>query len=159
MSRATDASKPARPIRVMPPVYFFGGIVSMAALHALLPGMVLLARPWNWLGLAPLAGGLLLGGLAAWLFARHKTTIKPGHVSTSLLTSGPYRRTRNPIYLGMTIALAGVALLLGSLTPWPVLPVFVGLIAWNVIPVEEAMMGETFGAEYEQYRARVRRWI
>ena len=75
------------------------------------------------------------------------------------MTDGPYRLTRNPIYVGMVLVLAGVALLLGGIAEWFVLPVFIWLIARNVIPVEESMLEERFGQEYQEYRARVRRWI
>jgi protein-S-isoprenylcysteine O-methyltransferase Ste14 len=145
-------------VRVMPPVYLFVAIVAMIALQVVFPGSTPLAS-WRWLGLAPLIGGLLLGGSAARLFRKHETTIKPGQVSNSLMTDGPYRFTRNPIYVGMVFLLVGVALLLGGLTPWLIVPVFILLIARNVIPVEEAMLDERFGPEYRDYRARVRRWI
>lgn len=143
----------------MPPVYLFAGIVAMAVLHWLLPGAVILPSPWRWLGALPLVGGLAFGLSAVRLFAKYKTTIKPGQTSSHLMTDGPFRASRNPIYVGMTLILAGVAMMFGSATPWLVLPVFVWLIARNVIPVEEALMADVFGADYEQYRARVRRWI
>jgi protein-S-isoprenylcysteine O-methyltransferase Ste14 len=118
-----------------------------------------LPPPWRWLGLAPLIGGLLLGAWAVRLFRKHETTIRPGQVSNRLMTNGPYRFTRNPIYVGMVLVLVGVALLLASLTPWLVVPVFICVIAINVIPVEEAMLAERFAQEYHDYCARVRRWI
>jgi protein-S-isoprenylcysteine O-methyltransferase Ste14 len=145
-------------IRVMPPVYLLAAILAMIALHMLLPGGSL-PPLWRWLGLAPLLGGLLLGALAARLFRRHDTTIKPGQVSNRLMVEGPYRFTRNPIYVGMVLVLAGIALLLGAATPWLIPLVFVWLIASNVIPVEEVMLEERFGREYHDYRERVRRWI
>ncbi len=156
----TVAPAPVKPrIRIVPPVYLLAAIIGMVLFHNFAPGMMLIPRPWNWLGIIPVASGLLLGGFAARLFARHKTTIKPGHVSSSLLTSGPFRRSRNPIYVAMTILLIGVAILCGSVTPWLLVPAFFLVIAVNVIPVEEAMMSETFGDDYERYCAQVRRWI
>ena len=145
--------------RIMPPVYLLLAILAMVALHYTLPGRQLIDGPWRWAGVAPIAAGL---GLVVWvarLFKRHDTTIKPGSVSTSLLTGGPFRISRNPIYLGMTLVLIGTAISLGSVTPWLVVPVFVAVIGWNVIPVEEAMLAESFGDEYAQYRTRIRRWI
>jgi protein-S-isoprenylcysteine O-methyltransferase Ste14 len=153
------SDKPVPRVRVMPPVYLLAAIVVMAALDWLVPGSGSLPVPWRWLGLVPLIGGLLLGGLAASRFRKHQTTIKPGQVSNLLMTDGPYRLTRNPIYVGMVLVLAGVALLLGGLAEWFVLPVFIWLIARNVIPVEESMLEERFGQEYHDYRASVRRWI
>jgi protein-S-isoprenylcysteine O-methyltransferase Ste14 len=153
------SESPAPRVRVMPPVYLLAAIVVMAALDWLLPGGSALPVPWRWLGLVPLIGGLLLGGLAARLFRKHQTTIKPGQVSNLLMSGGPYRLTRNPIYVGMVLVLAGVATLLGGIAEWFVLPVFIWLIARNVIPVEESMLEERFGQEYHDYCARVRRWI
>jgi protein-S-isoprenylcysteine O-methyltransferase Ste14 len=153
------SDKPVPRVRVMPPVYLLAAIVAMAALHWLLPVGAALPTPGRWLGLVPLIGGLLFGGLAAIRFRKHQTTIKPGQVSNRLMIDGPYRFTRNPIYVGMVLVLAGEALLLGGLAAWFVLPVFIGLIARNVIPVEESMLEERFGQEYHDYRARVRRWI
>lgn len=146
-------------VRVMPPVYLLAAVMAMAVLDWLLPGGGVLPTPWRWLGLIPLIGGLLLGGWAARLFRKHQTTIKPGHVSNQLMCEGPYRLTRNPIYVGMVLVLAGVAALLGGVAAWFVLPVFIWVIARNVIPVEESMLTERFGQEYHDYRARVRRWI
>ena len=159
MQDANSDNGTIRPPRVFPPVYLVAAILGMIALHRFLPGAIALSGPWRWLGLVPFLGGLVLGVAAARLFAMHKTTIKPGDTSTYLLTAGPYRFSRNPIYLGMTLLLVGVAAMLGSLTPSLLVPVFIWLINRNVIPVEEAMMAATFGAEYQQFRERVRRWI
>jgi len=143
----------------MPPVYLLGAIVAMILLQRFLPGGVLMPTPWNWLGCIPLIGGLVLGGSAARLFRRFDTTIKPGQTSNQLMVVGPYRFTRNPIYVGMILLLSGMAVMLDGLTPWLILPLFVYLIMRNVIPVEESMLEETFGKEYGEYRAKVRRWV
>jgi protein-S-isoprenylcysteine O-methyltransferase Ste14 len=143
----------------MPPVYLLLGILAMIALHFLWPVRQVLEGPWRWAGVVPIALALGLGISAIRLFSRRKTTIKPGEVSTSLVTDGPFRFSRNPIYVGMTLILIGTALALGSVTPWLAVPVFVAVISWNIIPVEEGMLQEAFGDEYSQYRATVRRWI
>ena len=159
MQDASSNEKAIRPPRIFPPVYLLATILGTVALHKLAPGTVVLTSPWNWLGLVPLIVGLMLGGAAARLFWKHKTSIKPGDVSTYLLTAGPYRFSRNPVYLGMTLVLVGAAAMLGSLTPWLLVPVFVWLINRNVIPVEETMMAAGFGPEYRRYCERVRRWL
>jgi protein-S-isoprenylcysteine O-methyltransferase Ste14 len=159
MPNQADKNELVRPPRVMPPVYLLAAIIGMVALHKYLPGAILLDSPLRWLGFVPFIGGLALGGSAVRLFRKYKTTIKPGDTSTHLMTDGPYRFTRNPIYLGMVALLVGVALMLGSLTPWLIAPAFVWVINRNIIPVEEAMMAAAFGAEYEQYRAHTRRWL
>jgi protein-S-isoprenylcysteine O-methyltransferase Ste14 len=148
-----------RQLRVFPPVYLLAAILCMVALHKLLPGAILIQLPWRWLGLLPIVAAMILGGSAVRLFAKHKTTIKPGDISSRMFTGGPYRFTRNPMYLGMVVMLAGIAFMFGTLTPWLVVPVFAWLINRNVILVEETTLGATYGAEYGQYRARVRRWL
>jgi protein-S-isoprenylcysteine O-methyltransferase Ste14 len=148
-----------KPPRIMPPVYLLLAIVAMVAIHFLLPGVHLVFGYWRWAGAALILAGVGLVVRVAKVFNRHKTTIKPGEVSSHLVTDGPFRVSRNPIYLGMVLILMGMAVALGSLTPWFVVPAFVAIITRNVIPVEEAMLKDAFGETYAQYRARVRRWI
>jgi protein-S-isoprenylcysteine O-methyltransferase Ste14 len=159
MPNQLDKNELVGPPRVMPPVYLLAAIIGMVALHKSFPGATLIDSPLHWLGLAPFVGGLVLGGSAVRLFRKYKTTIKPGETSTHLMIDGPYRFTRNPIYLGMVALLVGIALMLGSLTPWLTLPAFIWVIDRNIIPVEEMLMAAAFGAEYEQYRAQTRRWL
>jgi protein-S-isoprenylcysteine O-methyltransferase Ste14 len=151
--------KTVRPPRIFPPVYLLAAILGIVALHILLPGAIVMPGAWRWLGLVPFVGGLVFGIAAVRLFSKHQTTIKPGDTSTHLLTAGPFAFSRNPIYVGMTLVLIGVSAMLGSLTPWLLVPIFVWLISRNVIPVEEVMMAAAFGTEYQQYRARVRCWL
>jgi protein-S-isoprenylcysteine O-methyltransferase Ste14 len=148
-----------KPPRVLPPVYLLVAVVAMIALNYLLPVRQIVPGWWRWLGAVPIVAGLGVVLWVATLFSRHKTTIKPGEVSTHLIAEGPFRFSRNPIYLSMILVLIGLAVVLGGLTPWFVIPLFVVVIMWNIIPVEEAMLAEVFGDEYAQYRARVRRWI
>lgn len=149
----------ARRPRILPPVYLLAAVIAMLALHRWLPIRQLVSGPWRWTGLALAILGLALGGSAARLFRRRGTTIRPGETSTALMTDGPFRFTRNPIYVGMIVVLAGIAVGLGSLSPWFVIPLFIVAIATDVIPAEEAMLGETFGEAYLNYQSRVRRWI
>ncbi|HSV12639.1 MAG TPA: isoprenylcysteine carboxylmethyltransferase family protein [Tepidisphaeraceae bacterium] len=159
MESPTLSQPTARPIRVVPPVYLLAAVILMLLLHRFAPVRQLIQWPWRWIGVAVIVGGLAFGFSAVALFRRHRTPLRPGQASSSLVDSGPFRVTRNPIYVGMTIALAGVAVLLGSLTPWAVVPLFVLVINRNVIPLEERMLLGAFGEEYTRYQARVRRWI
>lgn len=145
--------------RILPPVYLLAAVLLMLGLHYWLPLRQLITWPWRWVGAAVCGAGLCLGIWSVMSFVRHKTTIKPGAVSSHLLTEGPFRFSRNPIYLGMVLILAGTALLLGSVTPWVAIPLFIWMISRNIIPVEEAMLTETFGDSYRQYQRRVRRWL
>ena len=145
--------------RLYPPAFFLMALVAMALLHFLVPGRRLFAAPWTWLGLLPFAigGGLTVG--AARLFDRLGTPVRPFERSTRLVLDGPYRFTRNPMYLAMVLALVGIALRLGTLTPWLVPPAFALFIQKRFIVPEEAMMERLFGAEYVAFKGRVRRWL
>jgi protein-S-isoprenylcysteine O-methyltransferase Ste14 len=155
----TNIDATRRGPRVMPPVYLLAAILAMLLLHRLIPVYQWLAGPWRRIGWLVIIAGLAIGVATVRLFFRHKTAIRPGQVSTRLMTDGLFRFTRNPIYIGMTIILIGEAILLGSLTPLLAIPAFIWCIQVNIIPVEEAMLTEVFGEEYRQYQQRVRRWI
>ncbi len=153
------ASEGTRSRRVLPPVFFAVALAGMVALHWLAPLAEPLPAPLSWLGFVPALLGVAMILAAARRFERAGTTIKPFRRSSSLVREGPYRFTRNPMYLGMVLVLLGVALGLGSVTPFLVLPVFVVLIQRRFVRAEEALLAEVFGADYDAYRRQVRRWI
>ena len=115
--------------------------------------------------LGPAVGGVIFAigaGIAGWglaTFHKARTTTIPGQVSSQLVTWGPYRFTRNPMYVGLTVAYVGEAGILGQAWPLVLLPLTVAYVNWIVIPVEEAKLTEVFGAAYGGYKARVRRWL
>ena len=112
-----------------------------------------------WLGWAWLAIGLGLMGWTLWTFHRHNTTVNPYGSASTLCTDGPFRFSRNPIYLGDWLILAGIALLMN--TYWPLLfaPLIWVMLRFGVIRYEEAHLEAKFGNAYRDYKARVRRWI
>jgi protein-S-isoprenylcysteine O-methyltransferase Ste14 len=142
-----------------PPIYFLIALVLMLALHLALPLAKPLRAPYTWAGFLLIALGIGLAVSAGRLFGRARTTIKPFERSSALVIAGPYRFTRNPMYLGMVVGMLGLAILLGSLTPPLVIPPFVALIQQRFIRAEEADLQAAFGPRYEEYRRRVRRWI
>jgi protein-S-isoprenylcysteine O-methyltransferase Ste14 len=107
--------------------------------------------------LLALGAAIALWGLL--IFYRLRTTTVPGRTSSKLVTWGPYRFSRNPMYVGLILAYLGEAGILDQVWPAVLLPFTVAYLNWIVIPVEEARLAETFGAAFDQYRARVRRWI
>ena len=145
--------------KVLPPTYFFAAIILMMLLHFLLPKRQLIMFPWRFLGLVPIAVGAYIDISADRLFKAHHTTVKPFEVSSSLVTHGVFSFSGHPMYSGMLLILVGIAILEGSLTPWIIVPVFGLLIDLLFIRIEESMLKETFGQEYEEYKSRVRRWI
>lgn len=123
------------------------------------PGLGPLARSWRIAGFMPLGFGLWLVASARGLLVEHQTTLGTFDHPDALVASGPFAWSRNPIYLGMVLALAGVALFVGSLTAW-LAPLGFGLAAdrWY-IAIEERQMLAAFGGQYDVYRTRVPRWF
>ncbi|RBP04579.1 protein-S-isoprenylcysteine O-methyltransferase Ste14 [Roseiarcus fermentans] len=111
------------------------------------------------------AGGVVIAlGLAIALaaivqFRRAGTAVRPDRPSRAVLTTGPYRWSRNPIYLAMLLVVAGLAVALDSLWQLAALAVLYGVLRWGVVAREEAYLERKFGAAYRDYARRVRRWI
>ena len=145
--------------RPLPPVYFLAAIILMVLLDRVLPMWRWHWVPGRWLGIALVVAGLSLTLASARLFRRRKTAIKPFEQSSVLVVEGPYRVSRNPMYVGLSIVLAGIGLLLESFAPLVVIPVFVGVIRTRFIAAEEQMLAQQFGDAYAEYRSRVRRWL
>jgi protein-S-isoprenylcysteine O-methyltransferase Ste14 len=146
-------------IIITPPVYLFVVIVAMVVLHFLFPGINVIVFPWKLLGVLPLAIGIIINLVADKTFKEHTTTVKPLEASTSLITTGVFRITRNPMYLGFVLILLGIAIFLGSLTPYVVVLVFVIFIDTVFIKYEEKKLEGIFGQTWLDYRKEVRRWI
>jgi len=131
----------------------------MLALHYFYPIMQLLPKPWILLGILPMILGIVNNIIADRLFSQASTTVNSFGEPTTMITDGVYKLSRNPMYLGMALVLIGVAILLGSLSPFLVIPIFVWLITARFIKFEEKMLEDTFGLKYLDYARRVRRWI
>lgn len=103
--------------------------------------------------------GLLVLGWTLLTFQRHRTTVSPYGAASALCTDGPFQYSRNPIYLGDFVLLAGLAL--SWQTAWPLLaaPALWAMIRYGVIRHEEAHLTAKFGGAYRAYAARVRRWL
>jgi len=144
---------------MLPPTYLWAAMIAMVALHFLFPVKRIIPFPWNLLGVVPFALGAGVNLIADSVFRKANTTVKPFQESAALVTTGVYRISRHPMYLGFVLILLGLAILLGSLTPFFVILIFAGLMERIFIVVEERMLGETFGQAWLDYKARVRRWV
>jgi len=144
---------------LVPPLYFLMALLLMALFHRIAPWVKILEAPYRYGGLVLIALALGLILWAAFLFRRAGTNIRPFLPSTALVVSGPYKFTRNPMYLGMAGVLLGAAVFMGSLSPFVVIPAFMALIAERFIIPEEEKLEAAFGRDYLDYKARVRRWL
>lgn len=110
-------------------------------------------------------GWLLLAAFALWngwalvSIAQHRTALLPGQATTTVIDRGPFARSRNPLYVGLLIGSAGVALLAGSMWALIALPVEWALLRWGAVVPEEQYLAAKFGPAYVDYTARVRRWL
>ena len=157
----TTPSSDTSGVRVIPPLVYVGLFLMGYAVHRFAP-----LRLWGdpprvarLVGWGLVAAGVLLGASAVRLFRRAGTTPNPTRPTTALVLHGPYRFTRNPMYLGLGLAYLGAALLVNSVWPVVLFPAVILLVQRWVIAPEEAYLERKFGAEYRAYRARVRRWL
>jgi len=98
-------------------------------------------------------------GWSLWLFGRHETGLLPGQPTQELIEEGPFRVSRNPLYVGLLALYVGLALLAPSFWGLVLFPVAVLLLLWGAILPEERYLRERFGAPYDDYQRRVRRWL
>ena len=110
-------------------------------------------------GLVVVAIGILVAFSAQAIFRGVHTTTIPFEKPSTFVTSGPYRFTRNPMYLGLTLIYVGVAGTRLEIWPLIVLPLLLAYVNFVVIPVEERRLSAVFGDAYQRYRASVRRWL
>ncbi len=146
---------------IPPPVYVLFNAGIMWWLDKSWPLVVWLDNSFNMLGLVIIAIAVVLDLWSLGLFFRSKTTVNPMKPANTneLVLDGMYKITRNPMYLGMLIALIGWWVYLGSLSPLFMLPVFVWVLTVQQIIPEEIVLEEKFGATYLAYKQQVRRWI
>ena len=158
----SDAPPSNAGVRFPPPLIY---VIPLVAAYFLNKWLSLwLARPephWMWLlGVILLLVGTVFEIAGVVTFRRHRTgIIIPIRPATMVVQSGPYRFTRNPMYLGMAISYLGVALLIDTWWAFLLFPLVLVVITQLVIEREERYLASTFGGEYDAYRARVRRWM
>ena len=147
--------------KIPPPIYMLIFAGSMYLLDKYIPIYFWLLSPWNRIGFVVVGVSGLFDAWSLMLFFIAKTTLNPMTPSktSSLVTTGLYRISRNPMYLGLLIILFGWALHLGSVSPLLVLPAFVFVLNKLQIEPEEIILAAKFGQQYMDYQRQVRRWI
>ncbi len=147
------------PLLMMPPPLMFGVAFGIGAIVQRIVPVSFGVGGATLAGAVVLAAGVCLGLSLAATFLMRRTTLNPFADPSVLVARGPYRFSRNPMYLSLIIAYLGAALMFGSVWPLVALPVPVAILIRVVIPFEEARMRTIFGASYQDYCARVRRWL
>ena len=152
--------QPQHPQVLMPPpLIYLGGLLTGYGLDQALAWQLPMP-PWlaTLAGLLALAGILLIGSTLL-LFRRHQTTVLPHKAASTLITSGPFRLSRNPIYLGFSLLHLACALSLASPGMLLMLVPVLWVINQHVIAAEEAFHAQQFAEQWQAYRQRVRRWL
>ena len=147
--------------RVPPPVLALATAMLMWWLDGRSPGQRLLSTSWSRIGLGFIGVGVTIDALAVVGFLRARTTVNPMRVgrASKLVVSGLYAWSRNPMYLGLLLALTGWGAILGSFTPFLAIVGFERTLMFLQIGPEERALANQFGADYAAYCARVFRWI
>ena len=145
---------------VRPPIAWALAVLAGLALNWLMPLPFLPAAvPAGWLGAIVFALALALFAWAISTMTRAGSNVPSRLPTTTIVETGPYRFTRNPIYVGMVLGLIGVAIAFNSVWLLMTLVPFALVIRYGVIAREEAYLERKFGDVYRRYRARVRRWL
>ena len=148
---------------IWPPTIYGGAFVLAALATWFVPLPAIGPGVWRWIGAA--AGvALIAAGAAVALAAEHGfkragTAVLPTRPTTAIVSHGVYRYTRNPMYLGMSLVLAGIGLAANSWWFVIALPVAMVAVFKLAIAREERYLEQKFGAEYRAYKVRVRRWL
>jgi protein-S-isoprenylcysteine O-methyltransferase Ste14 len=140
-----------------PPLVYLGGLLAGLALDRVWPIGAVGARPLA--GAALVALGAVLMALGIREFKKAGTDFKPYRPTTRIITSGPFRLSRNPLYLSLTLFYAGIALAAGSSWAFLFLAPVLAAIRYGVVAREERYLEAKFGAEYLRYKESVRRWL
>lgn len=140
-----------------PPLLFIFAFGGGVWLHTVWP--LGLGSPPRDIGWALVTVGTVVLALAMATFQRMRTAIFPNQPASRIVDVGPYRYSRNPMYVGLTSAYVGFALVENMLWPLLLLPLALGVLWFAVIRKEEAYLREAFGDVYNDYCGRVRRWL
>lgn len=140
-------------------VVFLAGLVGGAVINFIFPLPIWSGFWIRLIGIVPLIVGAWLFVSARAAFRRHRTALMVWTPSTELVQDGPYRFTRNPIYLAFTTMYLGLSFIFDSAYILVMLVIVVILFDRTQIPREELYLQEKFGEEFSRYRAKVRRWI
>ena len=144
---------------VPPPVIFLGSLAAALLLEWFWPSGFVPGDLGYWIGGVLVAAGVALFAAAWRELARHATSIVHHKATRAIVSSGPYARSRNPVYVAMAIFVAGLAVMTDSLWVLATVASSVVLVDRLVITREERFLEATFGEAYGDYKSRVRRWL
>lgn len=145
---------------IAPPPLLYAGVLAIGLLvHRIVPVKFTAALPARLLGTACIGLGSLIIPAAFREMRRAKTNVNPSLPATAIVTEGPFRITRNPLYLSLALIYVGITLLVNSFWPILLFPFLIRAVNSGVINREERYLERKFGEEYLNYKNRVARWL
>lgn len=144
--------------KIVPDIYLAILLLLSIIFHFSFPIKNIVHFPYNLVGILLVVGGIIMAVWANYLLMKNNTSIRPYEKPSFLVTTGPFKLSRNPIYLGMAFILGGADIFLGSLITF-VFPIFFVLVMKQIIYSEEKDLEAHFGGKYSEYKKKVRRWI
>lgn len=144
---------------IPPPLFYFVPLAAGILLQRFYPIVILPRHIAIIAGVLLIALGVALFASAFFNFRRARTSLIPVNPTTAIVAAGPYRFTRNPMYVSLALAYLGVTLWVDTLWPLLFLPLVLFTVQRAVIAREERYLEAKFGDEYRGYKTRVRRWI
>jgi protein-S-isoprenylcysteine O-methyltransferase Ste14 len=155
----SENSKVSPDVISCPPMIYLGSLVLGLLLNWLVPSQRLLSISCPVTGWLLAFAGFCIGFWGVRTFIRFGTNVRPDLPVTALVTSGPYRYSRNPLYMACTIIYLGITLSVGSLWLLVTLMPTLALMHWKIVRREEEYLEGRFGDDYRAYKAQVNRWI
>ena len=146
-------------LKIKPPFIALFCILLALLLNYLFPNLRLINSPYNKIGFILVIFGFANLIWSFYLFRKNKTPIMPGKKPAFVVAEGPYKLTRNPMYLSVTVILLGVSFYIGNIAGFAAPLIFFLMVNRIFIPYEEKLMEELFGEKYLSYKEKVRRWM
>lgn len=154
-----ERSRETPKVMSCPPLVFLGALGLGLLLTWLLPPGAFSSQPLRVTGAVLGLTGTLLGAWGVHTLHRAGTDVRPDHPVTTLVTGGPFRYSRNPLYIALIIIYAGITISLGAWWALATLVPALAIVQWRIVRREEQYLEARFGDKYRAYKARVRRWI
>ncbi|MFL6520010.1 MAG: methyltransferase family protein [Chthoniobacterales bacterium] len=142
-----------------PLIYLAGILIGLAINRWWWHWPIFRSTEWRWSGLVLVAVGIAVGVAGRRALVAAETNVNPFKPTLSIVAAGPFRFTRNPLYLGMTLLYCGLTLVSNSWWGFVLLVPVLLLTHFGVVTREERYLERKFGDSYRQYRARVRRYL
>lgn len=156
---ATESLPDRANVIVFPPLLFLGTFAVSLLLRFLFPTPLLPTTTALLIGLPVALAGVVLLLLGFREMLQHKTTINPGGITTTIVSQGIYRYTRNPMYIALTVVYVGVSIATNAWWGFLLIIPLLLLVQKGIIEREESYLTRKFGDEYLNYKANVRRWV